>query len=131
MTAAVSRTSVRTLFEDRPSRGELVPGALRRHPWRAAAGAALVVVLTMSFAARHALTQLRRYDERFDARVDRPAFASAGPIVTFDTGHYEVHTPSTSYRPFASLLASDGAVDNPPIAPGRRWCHHSPRRHVS
>ena len=100
---------MRTLFETRPSRGELLAGAIRRHPWRAAAGAALVVVLIALVAARQALSQLRRYDERFDARVDRPAFPNgSGPTVSFDTGHYEVHTPSTSYRPFASLLASDG-----------------------
>lgn len=100
---------MRTLFDDQPSRGERLAAGMRRHPWRWAAAIALLGLLLVALATRQALGQLRRYDDHFDARVERPAFArGSGPAVAFDAGHYEVHTATASYRPFAALLESDG-----------------------
>lgn len=44
-----------------------------------------------------------------DTTVRNPAFArDAGPVVAIDSGHYNYHTVSGRYAPFASLLEQDG-----------------------
>jgi hypothetical protein len=47
-------------------------------------------------------------DEQFDAKVARPAYQAGGPRVLFDEAHYNFHTASGRYAPFARLIANDG-----------------------
>ncbi len=49
-------------------------------------------------------------DPDFKTKVDRPAYASgpSHPRVLFDEAHYNFHTSTGRYRPFAELLKSDG-----------------------
>jgi hypothetical protein len=50
----------------------------------------------------------QRPDRSFDASVASPAFTSRHPMVLFDEAHYNAHSLSHTYRPFAKLLANDG-----------------------
>ncbi len=48
-------------------------------------------------------------DESFQFHNPRPAFAAGeGPQVCIDEGHYNFHTASGRYKPFAELLRGDG-----------------------
>lgn len=48
-------------------------------------------------------------DDTFDASVAHPAYAhGSGPRVAIDAAHHNFHTADKRYRPFATLLASDG-----------------------
>lgn len=49
-------------------------------------------------------------DPTFDARVAQPAYTGGGPRVLFDEAHWNVHTTSGRYKPFADLLRNDGYV---------------------
>lgn len=57
-------------------------------------------------AAMLALAGCHKVD--FDSTVEHPAFNGNGPIVLFDEGHHNHHRLSTTYAPFAALLANDG-----------------------
>lgn len=50
----------------------------------------------------------REYDPGFDARVPEPAHVNAHPVLLFDEGHRNAHSPSGAYKPFADLLRADG-----------------------
>lgn len=48
-------------------------------------------------------------DEGFGFQTSPPAFAAGtGPTVCIDEGHYNFHTATGRYRPFADLLRADG-----------------------
>ena len=49
-------------------------------------------------------------DPTFDTRVARPAYAGgpSHPRVLFDEAHHNFHTAGGRYKPFASLMTSDG-----------------------
>ncbi len=47
-------------------------------------------------------------DPEFDAKVDRPAFTDAHPLVVVDEAHNNFHTTFGRYKPFADLLKNDG-----------------------
>jgi hypothetical protein len=49
-------------------------------------------------------------DPSFDTKVARPAYADASrhPRVLFDEAHHNFHTSGGRYKPFASLMTSDG-----------------------
>ena len=47
-------------------------------------------------------------DPDFDSKVARPAYTSKGPKVLFDEAHFNFHTTTGRYQPFAALLSSDG-----------------------
>ena len=47
-------------------------------------------------------------DPDFDTKVARPAYTSKGPKVLFDEAHFNFHTTTGRYQPFAALLSSDG-----------------------
>jgi hypothetical protein len=47
-------------------------------------------------------------DPAFVPRVERPAYASDGPIVVIDGAHHNFHTVDGQYGPFAALLRADG-----------------------
>jgi hypothetical protein len=54
-------------------------------------------------------------DPKFDARVARPAYASTAkhPKVLFDEAHFNFHTTTGRYKPFADLIANDGYTVTP------------------
>lgn len=67
----------------------------------------LSLLCGLSVAAGSGQEQL--FDPAFDARVARPAYHSARrPEVLFDEGHFNVHTPEGTYKPFSDLLTNDG-----------------------
>jgi hypothetical protein len=47
-------------------------------------------------------------DSTFDTRVARPAFTSRHPRVVIDEAHWNFHTATGRYRPFAELIENDG-----------------------
>lgn len=47
-------------------------------------------------------------DPNFDARVAAPAYVPHHPRVFFDQAHWNVHTASGRYKPFANLIENDG-----------------------
>lgn len=47
-------------------------------------------------------------DPDFDARVANPAFVGKHPKVLFDEAHFNRHTTTGRYKPFADLMANDG-----------------------
>jgi hypothetical protein len=47
-------------------------------------------------------------DPNFDARVMNPAHTSIHPRVLFDAAHFNFHTATGNYRPFADLIRNDG-----------------------
>jgi hypothetical protein len=52
----------------------------------------------------------QRADPNFNTKVTRPAYASGPrhPRVLFDEAHYNFHTASGRYKPFAELVTNDG-----------------------
>lgn len=50
----------------------------------------------------------RLFDSKFDVAVPSPAYHTRPPRVLFDEGHHNYHTANGRYRPFVSLLRSDG-----------------------
>jgi hypothetical protein len=47
-------------------------------------------------------------DVRFDTSVAEPAYTVSPPTVLLDEGHFNFHTISGTYAPFAALLRNDG-----------------------
>lgn len=59
-------------------------------------------------------------DPDFKAKVARPAYSQKGPQVLFDEAHFNFHTTTGRYQPFATLLTNDGYQVTPnkkPISP--------------
>jgi hypothetical protein len=60
-------------------------------------------------------------DTAFHYAIAHPAYAAgAGPIVAIDEAHYDFHTASGRYLPFARLLERDGYVVRPWTEPFTR-----------
>jgi hypothetical protein len=51
-------------------------------------------------------------DTQFDVSVDQPMLSGLRPTVYFDESHNNHHRVSTTYKPFAALLAKDGCIVN-------------------
>jgi hypothetical protein len=66
-----------------------------------------VVVCVAPSASTHAQAQAIS-DPGFDASVTAPAYVRKHPRVAIDEGHFNYHTASDRYLPFARLLRSDG-----------------------
>jgi len=47
-------------------------------------------------------------DPTFDASVAHPAYTTSHPKVLFDEAHFNFHTSTGRYKPFASLITNDG-----------------------
>ena len=47
-------------------------------------------------------------DPNFDASVAHPAYTASHPKVLFDEAHFNFHTTTGRYKPFASLVTNDG-----------------------
>lgn len=52
-------------------------------------------------------------DPDFDASVERPAYTTNGPTIAIDQAHWNFHTMTTGYQPFAELLRNDGYAVQP------------------
>jgi hypothetical protein len=52
--------------------------------------------------------QQQLVDPDFRPVVERPAYSNGGPAVAIDEAHWNFHTMSGQYSPFAALLRSDG-----------------------
>jgi hypothetical protein len=52
-------------------------------------------------------------DPNFDAKVARPAYRAKHPKVLFDEAHFNFHTSTGRYKPFADLITSDGYTITP------------------
>jgi hypothetical protein len=55
-------------------------------------------------------TSAQSGDPDFNARVETPTFKTNGPKVLIDEGHYNVHTATGRFKPFADLVRNDGYV---------------------
>src|ERR1051325_6608152 len=47
-------------------------------------------------------------DSTFDASVKNPAYTTTHPRVAIDEAHFNFHTASGRYKPFADLAGNDG-----------------------
>lgn len=52
-------------------------------------------------------------DPDFDPKVPRPSYTKRHPKALIDEAHYNFHTASGRYKPFADLIASDGYQVSP------------------
>jgi hypothetical protein len=65
--------------------------------------------VTLLVAAVFALRAQQIADPGFHPPLPKPAFpAGAGPVVLLDEGHFNFHTSTGRYQPFAALLGRDG-----------------------
>lgn len=60
-----------------------------------------LALATTSFAQQQA-------DSSFDASVKNPAYTTTHPKVSIDEAHFNFHTASGRYKPFADLVRNDG-----------------------
>ena len=65
---------------------------------------ALIFVLTIAPIA----SSQQQADLTFDASVKNPAYATTHPSVLIDEAHFNFHTASGRYKPFADLISNDG-----------------------
>lgn len=68
--------------------------------------ALLLILLFADVVHRSSAQQVE--DTGFDARVAKPAYADKNPKVLFDEAHFNFHTTTGRYKPFASLITNDG-----------------------
>jgi hypothetical protein len=52
-------------------------------------------------------------DPNFDAKVAHPAYTTKHPKVLFDEAHFNFHTATGRYKPFADLITNDGYTVTP------------------
>jgi hypothetical protein len=52
-------------------------------------------------------------DPNFDPKVARPAYTQKHPKALFDEAHFNFHTSTGRYKPFASLIVNDGYAVTP------------------
>jgi hypothetical protein len=57
----------------------------------------------------------QRADPNFDVTVARPAYTDTHPSVRIDEAHFNFHTSSGRYKPFARIISNDGYQ----VAPNR------------
>jgi len=75
---------------------------------------ALYLAVAFLVAAPLATTTQQRPDLEFEPPIIDPAFEiGAGPIVLIDEAHFNFHTGSGRYKPFAELLRRDGYIVRP------------------
>jgi hypothetical protein len=65
-----------------------------------------VAVSVIAFAGFGLSQQIA--DPNFDAKVATPAYTTLHPKVLLDEAHYNFHTASGRYKPFADLITNDG-----------------------
>lgn len=75
---------------------------------RIALGLALLLIGAAGAMAIWAPWRERGADGSFDTAVARPALEEKRPSVLFDEGHFNTHSLSGRFAPFAGLIRSDG-----------------------
>jgi len=76
---------------------------------------ALLAAVVLAGAARAQVQQVA--DTSYDARAFKPAYVRAHPRVLFDEAHMNFHTTGGRYKPFATLITSDGYRVTPNTRP--------------
>ncbi|HKR61620.1 MAG TPA: hypothetical protein VJS64_18175 [Pyrinomonadaceae bacterium] len=71
----------------------------------------LIFIAVLLFSAS-TLSQ-QQADPTFDASVKSPAYTTTHPKIVIDEAHFNFHTASGRYKPFATLLTNDGYVVGP------------------
>jgi len=66
---------------------------------------AMILILAV---AASALGQEQQADATFDASVAHPAYTNTHPRVAVDEAHFNFHTSTGRYKPFATLITNDG-----------------------
>lgn len=78
---------------------------IKRLKWVIVVGS---LILVIGAAGYRLVSRSQDPDPDFDARVAPPAYVSQHPRVLFDEAHWNVHTASGRYKPFANLIENDG-----------------------
>ena len=68
----------------------------------------LVEALIFILALASVVSSQQQADPTFDASVKNPAYTTAHPKVLIDEAHFNFHTASGRYKPFADLVGNDG-----------------------
>ncbi|HEY0319785.1 MAG TPA: hypothetical protein VGC66_02320 [Pyrinomonadaceae bacterium] len=69
----------------------------------------VALLLTLFFTGVLLKSSAQQVDDpNFDTRVAKPAYADKYPKVLFDEAHFNFHTTTGRYKPFASLITNDG-----------------------
>ncbi|HJP92316.1 MAG TPA: hypothetical protein VJ875_10200 [Pyrinomonadaceae bacterium] len=68
----------------------------------------LLSSIVLSFALASAVLGQQQADATFDASVAKPAYTATHPKVLFDEAHFNFHTSTGRYKPFATLITNDG-----------------------
>ena len=63
-------------------------------------------LFVVAYYALHPVGQ--RPDRSFEASVKTPAYTGTHPLLLFDQGHNNAHSPTKGYAPFAKLMRADG-----------------------
>lgn len=63
-------------------------------------------ILVLAFAS--SVSSQQQADQTFDASVKNPAYTTTHPRVLIDEAHFNFHTASGRYKPFADLVSNDG-----------------------
>jgi hypothetical protein len=63
-------------------------------------------ILTLALATT--IFAQQQADSSFDASVKNPAYTTTHPKVSIDEAHFNFHTASGRYKPFADLVGNDG-----------------------
>src|SRR5947207_9306277 len=70
----------------------------------------IIIVMVAAFVSGSAYGQPTP-DTGFKPRIEKPAYAKGGgPVVMIDEAHFNWHTSTGRYLPFAELLRRDGYV---------------------
>ena len=64
--------------------------------------------LVFALAFTSIVSGQQQADPTFDASVKNPAYTTTHPRVSFDEAHFNFHTASGRYKPFADLVGNDG-----------------------
>jgi hypothetical protein len=70
----------------------------------------LAAVVLLCAAGSAPAQQEQVNDPDFSAQVEHPAFTKRHPRVGIDEAHRNFHTREGRYKPFATLMTSDGYV---------------------
>jgi len=99
---------MQTLLGRRDSLGERAWDWILAHKVGSAVLLAVMVSAFVLHSAYSRLAFMQTPDLGYDTRVSNPAYGSGGPRVLFDSAHWNLHKPTTTYLPFANLIRSDG-----------------------
>jgi hypothetical protein len=74
---------------------------------------ALFIICTQLLIILPVTSGQQEADPNFDAKVAHPAYTSKHPRVLFDEVHFNFHTSTGRYKPFADLVGNDGYTITP------------------